>query len=60
MALIIGSTAEATPAPISVSLAVNGICAIAARDSAAARRWTVEGTFAWLGNFRRLVVCYDR
>ncbi len=24
------------------------------------RRWTVERTFAWLGNFRRLVVRYDR
>jgi transposase len=23
------------------------------------RRWTVERTFAWLGNFRRLVVRYD-
>jgi transposase len=23
-------------------------------------RWTVERTFAWLGNFRRLVVRYDR
>jgi transposase len=24
------------------------------------RRWTLERTFAWLGNFRRLVVRYDR
>jgi transposase len=24
------------------------------------RRWTVERTFAWLQNFRRLVVRYDR
>jgi transposase len=24
------------------------------------RRWTVERTFAWLGNFRRLVLRYDR
>jgi transposase len=24
------------------------------------RRWTVERTFAWLGNFRRLVVRYER
>ena len=24
------------------------------------RRWTVERTFAWFGNFRRLVVRYDR
>jgi hypothetical protein len=24
------------------------------------RRWTVERTIAWLGNFRRLVVRYDR
>jgi transposase len=24
------------------------------------RRWTVERTFTWLGNFRRLVVRYDR
>ena len=24
------------------------------------RRWMVERTFAWLGNFRRLVVRYDR
>lgn len=24
------------------------------------RRWTVERTFAWLGNFRRFVVRYDR
>jgi len=24
------------------------------------RRWIVERTFACLGNFRRLVVCYDR
>lgn len=24
------------------------------------RRWTVERTLAWLGNFRRLVVRYDR
>jgi len=24
------------------------------------RRWIVERTFAWLGNFRRLVVRYDR
>jgi transposase len=24
------------------------------------RRWTVERTFAWLGNFRRLVVRWDR
>jgi len=24
------------------------------------RRWTVERTFAWLGNFRRLVVRDDR
>ena len=24
------------------------------------RRWTVERTFAWLGNFRRRVVRYDR
>ena len=24
------------------------------------RRWTVKRTFAWLGNFRRLVVRYDR
>jgi len=23
------------------------------------RRWTVERTFAWLGNFRRLVVRYE-
>jgi len=25
-----------------------------------ARRWIVERTFAWLGNFRRLVVRYER
>lgn len=25
-----------------------------------ARRWKVERTFAWLGNFRRLVVRYER
>ncbi|HKW62668.1 MAG TPA: transposase, partial [Candidatus Acidoferrum sp.] len=24
------------------------------------RRWIVERTLAWLGNFRRLVVRYDR
>lgn len=24
------------------------------------RRWTVERTFAWLGNFRRLLVRHDR
>ncbi len=24
------------------------------------KRWKIEGTFAWLGNFRRLVVRYDR
>ena len=24
------------------------------------RRWKVERLFAWLGNFRRLVVCYER
>jgi transposase len=24
------------------------------------RRWTIERTFAWLGNFRRLVVRWDR
>jgi transposase len=24
------------------------------------RRWTIERTFAWLDNFRRLVVRYDR
>lgn len=24
------------------------------------RRWIVERTFAWLGNYRRLVVRYDR
>ncbi|MBU1259574.1 MAG: transposase [Planctomycetes bacterium] len=24
------------------------------------RRWTVERTFAWLQNFRTLVVCWDR
>jgi transposase len=24
------------------------------------RRWIVERTFAWIGNFRRLVVRYDR
>jgi len=24
------------------------------------RRWKVERTFAWLGNYRRLVVRYDR
>lgn len=24
------------------------------------RRWVVERTFAWLGNYRRLVVRYDR
>ena len=24
------------------------------------RRWKVERTFAWLGNFRRLVVRYER
>jgi transposase len=24
------------------------------------RRWIVERTFAWLGNYRRLVVHYDR
>ena len=24
------------------------------------RRWTIERTFAWLGNFRRLVVRYER
>jgi transposase len=24
------------------------------------RRWKVERTFAWIGNFRRLVVRYDR
>ena len=24
------------------------------------RRWIVEQTFAWLGNFRHLVVRYDR
>lgn len=24
------------------------------------RRWKIERTFAWLGNFRRLVVRYDR
>jgi transposase len=24
------------------------------------RRWSVERTIAWLGNFRRLVVRYDR
>jgi transposase len=24
------------------------------------RRWTVERTFAWLGNFRRLIVRYER
>jgi transposase len=24
------------------------------------RRWIVERTFAWLGHFRRLVVCYER
>jgi transposase len=34
------------------------------QDGRALRRykrcWTVERTFAWLGNFRRLVVRYDR
>jgi len=32
------------------------------RPSAAAlqRRWIIERTNAWLGNFRRLVVRYDR
>ena len=24
------------------------------------KRWKIERTFAWLGNFRRLVVRYDR
>lgn len=24
------------------------------------KRWTIERTFAWLGNYRRLVVRYDR
>ena len=24
------------------------------------RRWVVERTFAWLGNFRRLKLCYER
>jgi transposase len=24
------------------------------------RRWTIERTFAWLGNFRRLVMRWDR
>ena len=24
------------------------------------RRWIIERTFAWLGNYRRLVVRYDR
>lgn len=24
------------------------------------RRWIIEHTFAWLGNYRRLVVRYDR
>jgi transposase len=24
------------------------------------RRWVIERTFAWLGNYRRLVVRYDR
>jgi len=24
------------------------------------RRWKIERTFAWLGNYRRLVVRYDR
>jgi transposase len=24
------------------------------------KRWKVERTFAWLGNYRRLVVRYDR
>jgi transposase len=24
------------------------------------RRWKIERLFAWLGNFRRLVVCYER
>ena len=24
------------------------------------RRWIVEGTFSWLGNYRRLTVRYDR
>jgi transposase len=24
------------------------------------KRWKVERTFAWLGNFRRLIVRYDR
>jgi len=34
----------------------------ARRSSLAAlqRRWIVERTFAWLGNFRRLTVRYDR
>jgi transposase len=25
-----------------------------------ARRWKIERTFAWVGNFRRLVVRYER
>jgi transposase len=24
------------------------------------RRWKIERLFAWLGTFRRLVVCYER
>ncbi len=32
----------------------------ATQDGRALRRWTVERTIAWLGNFRRLVVRYDR
>ncbi len=24
------------------------------------RRWKIERLFAWLGNFRRLVVCFER
>jgi transposase len=37
---------------------------LAAKDGRALRRykrrWIVERTYAWLGNFRRLVVRYDR
>ena len=33
---------------------------IAARREDYARRWVVERTFAWLGNFRRLLVRHER
>jgi transposase len=33
---------------------------VVARREEYARRWTVERTFAWLGNYRRVLICWER